>query len=271
MYPVVSRLFGLVLLSAAALKLTGSPAEPVSRSSALTDPTLTLVLIQWELLLGVALLTGVQPRLVRVLAVGTFTVFAAASFYSGWIGQASCGCFGRAVVNPWLVFGFDVLAVGLLLAGRPAAGRPLPTDRFARVGLLTTALVAVVVGGLSVRTGSVEGGLARLRGEQVSVVPGTVDLGRVAGGQVVTVPVRLANRTGGPLRVVGGTSDCSCITTDDLPVELPPGGSQSVSIHLKLPAADGAFARTAWFWTDGDQRQVTFAVVGRVTPAGDAE
>ena len=265
MLQAASRFLGLVLVVAAALKLTGSPAEPVARSPLVSSPAVTFALVQWELLLGVALLAGTQPRLTRVLAVGTFAVFAAASFHSGWVGQASCGCFGKAVVNPWLVFGFDVVAVGLLLAHRPAAGGSLAAGRVVRVGLLTAALVSLVVGGMAVRAGSFDGGLARLRGDQVTVQPGTVDIGSVPGGQIVTVPVRLANHTTGPLRVVGGTSDCNYITTDSLPVELPPGGSREVSIQLKLPPAAGAFARSARFWTDSDRRQVAFAIVGRIT------
>jgi hypothetical protein len=269
MYLVVSRLLGLVLLAAAVVKLSGSPAEPVSRSPLLPHPGLTLALVQWELVLGAVLVAGVVPHVGRWLAAGTFAVFAAASFHSGWMGQASCGCFGRAVVNPWLMFGIDLAAAGLLLAFRPPGRSAVSVGRLARVGVLAAGLVAVGLGGLALAAGSVGGGLARLRGDQLTVTPATLDLGTRAGGDTATAPVTVANHTGRPLRLVGGTSDCSCITTDDLPADVPPYGRREVTVHAKLPAAGGAFARTAWFWTDGDRRQVTFGIVGRATPAAE--
>ncbi|MCI0458911.1 MAG: DUF1573 domain-containing protein [Gemmataceae bacterium] len=115
--------------------------------------------------------------------------------------------------------------------------------------------------------GSLDAALAHVRGERVSVRPGVVDLGRGVPGQSVDATVELGNRTDKPVRIVGGTSDCSCVTTSDLPVTLGPGESRSVSIHVHLPRTPGLFNRQAFFWTDDDQaRTIVFPLIGRIEP-----
>ena len=48
------------------------------------------------------------PRGAWLAALGTFAAFAAVSGYLGWIGVASCGCFGVIKASPWWAFARSV-------------------------------------------------------------------------------------------------------------------------------------------------------------------
>jgi hypothetical protein len=109
----------------------------------------------------------------------------------------------------------------------------------------------------------VEGALTTLRSAQVSVTPYRVDVGVQAGGETIPVRVRLNNWSDHEHRVVGGTSDCSCIATEDLPLTLAPGESREVVVYMQLPEVTGSFGKRAWFWADTDQRKIPFVIVGR--------
>lgn len=115
------------------------------------------------------------------------------------------------------------------------------------------------------RYGSLDAALAHLRGERVSIRPGVVDMGRGAPGQSLEGSVELVNRTWESVRIIGGTSDCSCVATDDLPVILAPGESRLVSLRVALPGSPGLFTRKVFFWTDDVQaRTIGFSLTGRI-------
>ncbi|MGM0487596.1 MAG: MauE/DoxX family redox-associated membrane protein [Planctomycetota bacterium] len=69
--------------------------------------------MEFELFFGLWLLANIQPEWTRRAAIACFAVFAAVSLYRAFSGAASCGCFGRVVVNPWYTF---AMAVGAVLA-----------------------------------------------------------------------------------------------------------------------------------------------------------
>src|SRR5687767_4532346 len=118
-YRLVSKILGGLLLAAAVLKLQGLGTDPVTRLGVFSTPEFQLFVVEFEVFLGVWLLSGKRPLGSWLLALTTFGLFAAVSFYQGWIGQASCGCFGRLRVNPWYAFGLDMVIVATLLVGRP--------------------------------------------------------------------------------------------------------------------------------------------------------
>jgi hypothetical protein len=65
------------------------------------------------------------------------------------------------------------------------------------------------------------------------------------------------------VRLIGGTSDCSCVTTADLPVTLPPGEGRVVTVRMKIPASrPGVITRKAELWTDCPARRVVQLRVG---------
>ena len=232
--------------------------------------------VEWEILLGVWLLSGRRPVGAWVASVLTFTTFAVVSAYLGLIGQASCGCFGAIQASPWVAFGVDIAALVLLAISRPDF-RTLSLQNpgrwrqaiLADVGLIACAVAfcAGLIGLASLTYGSPEAALARLRDESVSVRPGIADVGRGEPGQILEAAVEIVNRTDRPIRVFGGTSDCSCIATNDLPLTLAAGEARQVSVRIRLPESPGLFNRKAFYWTDcDDARTVQFGLTGRIDP-----
>jgi hypothetical protein len=276
-YSWVAVTLGSLLLVAAGLKLCGLRVSAVPHVGLLYAPWAQLAVLEWEVVLGLWLLWRRQPLASWLAALGTFTVFAGVSGYLGWIGLASCGCFGSLQASPWHACAVDVLALLALAWGRPDVGSLGQTPRQALtqaggVLLLFCGGAALVLGLLAgagaLVFGSADAALARIRGERVSVRPGMVDLGRGAPGQAVEATVELINRTASPVRIVGGTSDCSCVTTNDLPVTLPPGEGRPVTVRVRLPRAAGVFNRQAFFWTDDERaRTIVFPLTGRIEPS----
>jgi hypothetical protein len=249
---------GVLLLTTAALKLYGLGVSAVPRVGWFALPWVQLLGAEWELVLGAWLLSGASPRLSWSAALVTFVTFAGVSGYLGWVGVASCGCFGAIQANPWWAFGLDAAAVALLLASRPAAGAGIAPGFVRAAGswagavALTSGLMALAG---SLLFGSVEAAIAKLRGESITVTP-YVDFGAGKPGETLEATATVTNYTDAPVRLIGGTSDCSCVTTSHLPLTILPGESQTVVVHLRIPAATpGAFTRVAELWTDHDRQR----------------
>jgi hypothetical protein len=68
------------------------------------------------------------------------------------------------------------------------------------------------------RYGSIGAAVASFRNERLSVYPATVDVGVGAPGETREATVELTNRTDEPIRLIGGTADCSCTVLGDIPV-----------------------------------------------------
>ena len=272
---MVRCLLGLVLLLAALLKFYGLAIEPVARMGLFSTPEFQVAVIEFEVFLAVWLLSGWRPLGSWLLALATFTGFAVVSFWQGWIGQASCGCFGRLAVSPWYAFTLDVTLLALLLIGRPDL-KPLRSDArrsFARAllpaagGLGALALVTgLLLGGAHVAFGSMPAALAYFRGERVSVTPRLVDVGAGVGGETRRVSVTVTNWTDGPVQLFGGTADCSCTVLHDLPVTVPARESRSVAVEMRLPGTPGLFTRKAAFLIDeGGLKRLDFHLTGEIT------
>jgi hypothetical protein len=248
---------GLLLLTAAILKLLGSHVAPVPRTGWLADPRIESIVLVWELGLAAWLLSGVVRTGGWLAAVGTFLTFAAASGYAVWVGVADCGCFGAIKTSPWVALAVDLTCLALLAAGRPqwTSGTGAELRSLATAGLKASGGVAVLLGVTAAIAvwayGSPERALAHLRGELLSAGDGYLDFGSGRPGDRLDASVAVRNWTDSPVRLIGGTSDCSCTTTEDLPVTVPPGGSMPVHIHLKVPPSNsGQLTRTVTLRTD---------------------
>jgi hypothetical protein len=267
-YRIVSRLIGLLLLAAAGLKLQGLAVDPVARVGLFSAAWVQVAVIEFELALGIWLLTGARPAAARLVTLLTFTIFAGVSCYAGVVGRASCGCFGKVPLSPWYAFAADVAVVVALLLTRPRRWEVLPAPRAslrpALLGIVAVAVLVLTTAGVSVAFGSMDAALARLRGETVSIAPADVDVGAGGAGEVKEAVVEVRNWADRPIRVVGGTADCSCVTLQDLPVEVPPGEARSITISVRLPGAPGLFMRLAFLRIDdGRMRPVPFRIAGR--------
>ena len=271
-YRIVSRLIGLLLLASAALKSQGLAVGPVAQIGILGATWLQVAVIEFEVVLGLWLLWGGYPFGSWITTLATFTTFAGVSFYSGWIGQTSCGCFGELPVSPWWAFGLDVGVIVGLLFIRPfrqssdsgAAAGPIARWIF-RSGVAGVTITTVMLVGAMAAFGSLEGALAFTRGYSVYASPSTIDLGTKEPGEMVDFDLALANRGPRSFQVVGGTFDCNCSVVEDLPIEIQPNGSAFVKGKIQFPKSAGAFKRWATVWTtDPDRPTVRFLLVGRV-------
>jgi hypothetical protein len=115
----VRVLLGLVLLTAAVLKLSGLNVTAVPRAGWFAKPQVQGIAAEWKLVLGLWLLSGAYQPGAWLAAVGTFLAFAGVSGYFGWTGVANCGYFGVIRTSPWTAFGVDMAALALLVIFRP--------------------------------------------------------------------------------------------------------------------------------------------------------
>jgi hypothetical protein len=250
---------GVLLLATAGLKLYGLGFSSVPRVGWFSHPWVQVLAAEWELVLGGWLLSGARPRLSWLAALATFMAFAGVSGYLGWVGVASCGCLGAIKANPWWTFGVDVAAVALLAVSRPVAevGAAAPLLRTAGVWVGSVALTCgllVAVGSLFF--GSVEAAVAKLRGESLSVTP-YVDFGSGKPGETLEATATVTNYTDEPVRLIGGTSDCTCVTVEDFPLTIPPGERASFRVRLNVISnTGGQFTRAVTVRTDCPSRPV---------------
>jgi len=117
---IVLKALGLLLLTAAILKGQELLTTPVANNDIWSWRPFLIFQVEFELALGIWLLSGVFKRLAWLASVVCFSVFCAVTLYKGISGAASCGCFGNVHVNPWVTLSFvDLPAVLALIVFRP--------------------------------------------------------------------------------------------------------------------------------------------------------
>ena len=214
-YSLVSRSLGILLLAAAGLKLNGLAVDPVGRMGLFTLPAFQIAVVEFEIFLAVWLLWGRQPLGSWATALGVFTVFAGVSAYQGWIGRASCGCFGQLSVSPWYAFGIDDTVLLALILARPDLESLRRQPRLLMMSALPIAygligafaVLTLLAGVASLMYGSADTALAHLRGERISLYPRLVDVGTGAPGEIREGTIEVVNRTDHSIRLIGGTKD----------------------------------------------------------------
>lgn len=123
-FDVVRIVLGAVLVTAAALKGYTVGSAPILWGALLNNPVFLLALIEWELFLGLWLLVGFRPRILRPVALVWFVMLLGVSLSQAASGVRSCACFGFVEVTPWLTAGFDLAAVAALWLVRPQSVTP---------------------------------------------------------------------------------------------------------------------------------------------------
>lgn len=104
---------------------------------------------------------------------------------------------------------------------------------------LTVVLVVLAFGVAILRLGSVAAVLAWARGSSAHVLAEPVVLEGVAPGTEVSAGLRVRNVSERPVRVLGGTCDCSCGVLHDLPVLLDPHERREIRITVTTPRQAG--------------------------------
>lgn len=266
---------GALLLLAAGLKLYGAAFDPVRPSGLMALPAVQFGVVIVEIVLGLWFLSGLQRPLAWLTALVVFTMFAGVSFWSGWQGQTSCGCFGAIRVNPWHAFVLDVGIVAALLLGRPDLSNFLANPP----AHLASALRVAALGGLGIAFflgltfalvhtlfDSPAAAIAYFRGERLSVSPRLVDLGAGGSGAELEARIQVSNWTNQAVRLIGGTRDCSCTVLEDLPVTIPARETRAVVVRVRLGGKPGVFNRRGALLVD-DQglNRLEFQMTGRIT------
>jgi Protein of unknown function (DUF1573) len=264
-FAVVRCVLGLLLLTTAILKMSGGSGDIMRTALPFVSPRLYAAGILFEAVLGVWLLAGVAPAWSWLSSLGFFTLLAVLSCRLGIMGQASCGCAGRIPLNPWWAFGIDVVSVLALLWFRPWA-----IFSGIRAGLPALGgamlMLAAGFGFLSWLHGSSAAAIAHLQGETIVVSPAVSDIGSGPVGQFQSFALAVTNYGDKPVRIVGGTSNCSCVSTDDLPVDIQPKQSGTINIRVKFTGSPGEFRRKFVLYCDEERlRVMPVAVTGRVT------
>jgi hypothetical protein len=270
---IVAGSVGFLLLAASGLKLYGLRTGPVSPQAIFGTTVFQVGLIEFEVFLGLWLLWGKQPIGAWGLAVVGFCGFAGVSFYQGLLGQASCGCFGKLLVNPWVAFGIDLAVLVALLVGRPELASvwasPLAALRRLTIvmgtGLTCLGTVALLLFALAqFRFGSADAALAALRGESIFVRPFLLDVGIGEPGEERETVLSVVNHSEDVVHIVGRSSNCSCVAAMDLPVSIPAHESRSITVKIRLPTRTGIFTRQVQLWTDSEKdRRLRFSLTGR--------
>jgi hypothetical protein len=176
---------GAILILAAAMKTWQAASRPSPDVLLFGSKGWTLLMVEWEVLLGLWLVFTRRPSIVWWFATATFGVFASAALTKWVLGHESCGCFGRVDVPPWATFILDVMAVSALVLARRGRGRPeVGIERFhiARQGRGLTRrpivfLCSVLLAGVPIaatKVGSAApGGIDAKPGELVLLEPET--------------------------------------------------------------------------------------------------
>jgi len=117
---IVLKALGALLIIAGALKGWQLLTEPVANNSIWTWRPFMVLHVDFELALGIWLLSGLFKKAAWLAVLICFSLFSFITLYKGLSGAESCGCFGTVDVNPWLtLFAIDTPSVIGLLIFRP--------------------------------------------------------------------------------------------------------------------------------------------------------
>jgi hypothetical protein len=254
-----------LLVTAAGLKLSGLNVTALPLAGWIATPQVQVAAAEWEVVLGAWLLSGSAPFAAWLAALGTFLGFAIVSAYFGWIGVASCGCFGAIRTSPWTAFTVDVAAMLALVAFRPriprsallarsaseghAGSRLAPASGWVAIPLGAAAILLALTGIGSWIYGSPAAALAHLRGELLTVEPSYVDFGTVRTFETQHRQLMIYNWSDTTHMIVGSRSSCSCLSVLDLPIALPRKSSAAVTVELRFSAAaSGVVSHAVQLW-----------------------
>jgi thiol-disulfide isomerase/thioredoxin len=148
---VVMFVAGAMLLIASILKSHQLLTEPILSKGFWESWQFFVIQIPLELGLSIWLLSGLFRKGAWLIATFSFGFFIAVTLHKGLIGAASCGCFGRVHVNPWITLTtIDIPIFIALLLFRPVGYKLLPppwpsAKHFFSIAILTVVLLGVLV------------------------------------------------------------------------------------------------------------------------------
>jgi len=203
-YPrTLIRLIGIVLIAAATLKVSGvRAASAAAQADWLANLVSKGAIATGEFALGAWFISGVAVLAARWTAAVLFLAFSIISASAGVAGAPSCGCMGNLTISPWIIFGFDLTVLLLLLFLRFKANWQ-PADRFAiRLMLGTGIACAVGVSILTASFGSLAAAWASIKNQPIAIDPVVVSLGECRAGEPMEAHVAFTNLTSERIQVI---------------------------------------------------------------------
>jgi hypothetical protein len=254
-------LVGSLLLVTALLKLHGLAFSPFEPQLLLPLRWQHLVLMEVEAALGVWLLSGQALRTAKIAGIVFFGAAAGASIYLATIGQESCGCFGKVRASPWFALGLDLacLAALVFVRGKPSerAGSVLKSF-WVQVALATCVILGLGAEAFILIVDNPSRVLARWRGDILALEPAFIDAGAEIAGRQRTVKLRVHNYSDRNVEIVGGTSSCSCIATESLPVKIMANQAKEIKIVINYKGTPGKFIHQFVLYTDHPSARVMY-------------
>ena len=117
---ILLKALAVLLLAAAIMKGWQLLTEPMSNKGIWTNRAFLILTVEFEIALGIWLLSGLFKKAAWLAAITCFSLFSFITLYKALTGAESCGCFGSVHVNPWItLLAIDLPAVALLSIFRP--------------------------------------------------------------------------------------------------------------------------------------------------------
>ncbi|MFI4860150.1 MAG: MauE/DoxX family redox-associated membrane protein [Phycisphaerales bacterium JB063] len=159
-----------VLLLAALLKGYALATGPTPGTTLLDTRAFQIITVEFELLFACLLMAGFMPRKLRWACVVLFLFFAAIAGYKLWLGETTCGCFGRVTVSPaWTL----LLDCGLVLLALVSHTAEPTTANITSDGSSPRRPPSIFFGGVGVGYLAV---MLPLTYAMLSYTPGTLDV-----------------------------------------------------------------------------------------------
>jgi len=130
----------------------------------------------------------------------------------------------------------------------------------------------MIVGAGYALLGKPLGLIGYLRGERLIVAPALANLGTCALGESREVEVDVQNTGSVPVRIVGGTSTCTCVATKGLPIVVPANSSRRVLVEVHVRGRHSHFSQIVTLFTDLEsQGQLSISVVAAIDLGTDPD
>jgi hypothetical protein len=140
----------------------------------------------------------------------------------------------------------------------------LTTSLAVRCVLAGALLSTLVLGAIALYLGSAWLVVPFLRGDRYVVCPLSVDLGECEPGATPVARFTATSLSRRPCRIVGSVEQCSCLTTDKLPISLDPFKGRVISIKVFMPKVPADFSQSALlYFDDGELGTVNVRITGR--------
>jgi len=113
--------------------------------------------------------------------------------------------------------------------------------------------------------GAPEAAWALLHGDEIIVIPATVDVGDCSLGDVKELELRVVSLSSSPVTLTGMYTSCSCVLASSLPIHLDGRGASTLRLTIHASGDQGNFTRQAVLYTDSKvSPELPIMVVGTI-------